>query len=163
MSHSLLSARSCSACSSTPPTAILNLRRPAVWIVPAAGRFHVTTRGARQALFGIGRQIDCRELSGGEWRDADAAHPRRDKTIAAFDAAREGIGVELRAQAIDAGDGDGAVGGDVLPAIGQRAGDIGRADLVFDEGTGLEQVRAAGATIDDAEIGAAAGQGKSGN
>src|SRR5260370_29794155 len=55
MSHSLLSARSCSACSSTPPIATLNLRRPAVWIIPAAGRFHAwwPPRVARNALAGV--------------------------------------------------------------------------------------------------------------
>ena len=52
--------------------------------------------------------------------------PLDDEAIAAFDAAGPRIGVELRAQAIDAGNGHGAIGGDVLPAIGQRAGDIGR-------------------------------------
>ena len=90
-------------------------------------------------------------------------HPRRHEAIAAFDAARPGIGVELRAQPVDAGDRHGAVGGDVLPAIGQRAGDIGRADVVPDEGAGLEQVGAPAAAIGDAEVGAAAGERKAGD
>ena len=111
-------------------------------------------------LFGIGRQIEGGELAGGIGRDADAADPRRDKAIAAFDAAGIRIGVELGAQLIDAGDGHGAIGGDVLPAIGQRAGDIGRADGVPHERAGLEQVGAAAAAVRDAETGAAAGQRK---
>ena len=116
--------------------------------------------GAGDRLLGIGRQIEGRELPGGIRRDADAADPRRDKTIAAFDAARPRIGVELRAQLVDAGDGHGAVGGDVLPAIGQRAGEIGRPACVPDERAGLEQVGTPGAAVGDAEVGAAAGQRK---
>ena len=77
-------------------------------------------------LFGIGRQIEGRELRGGVRRDADAADPGRDKTIAAFETPRKRIGVELRAQLIGTGHGHGAVGGDVLPAISQRGRDIGR-------------------------------------
>ena len=64
---------------------------------------------------------------------------------------------------VDAGNGDGAIGGDVLPAIGQRAGEIGPAGIVADEGAGLEQVGTAGADIGDAEIGAAAGQREAGH
>jgi hypothetical protein len=45
--------------------------------------------------------------------------PRGREAIAAFEAAREGVGVELRAQLIDAGDGDRAIARDVLPAIGK--------------------------------------------
>ena len=42
-------------------------------------------------------------------RDADAADPGRDKTVAAFDAAREGVGVEPCTQLIDARDRHGAI------------------------------------------------------
>ena len=51
--------------------------------------------GADDRLLGIGRQIEGGELGGGIGRDADAADPRRDEAIAAFEAARKGIGVEL--------------------------------------------------------------------
>src|SRR5260370_2928020 len=75
-----------------------------------------------------------------------------------------GVGVELRTQLIDAGNGDGAVGGDVLPAIRGRRGDVGRSDSVPDEGAGLEQVGApASQSIGDREIAAAAGKGKTGD
>jgi hypothetical protein len=65
-------------------------------------------------------------------------------------------------QPVDAGDGHDTVGGDVLPAISHRAGDIGRADIVPDEGPGLEQVGAAGAAIVDAETDGAASNRKAG-
>ena len=83
-----------------------------------------------------------------------------DKAIAGLGAAGEGVGVELRAQPIDAGDGHGTIRGHVLPAIGQRAGDIGLAGRVAHEGAGLEQVGAAAAAVRHAEAGAAAGQRK---
>ena len=59
--------------------------------------------GADNRLLGIGRQIEGRELRGGVRRDADAADPGRDKTIAAFETPRKRIGVELRAELIGAG------------------------------------------------------------
>src|SRR5260370_12848621 len=75
-----------------------------------------------------------------------------------------GVGVELRARWMDAGSGDGAVGGDVLPAIRGRGGDVGRSDSVPDEGAGLEQLGApASQSIGDREIAAAAGKGKTGD
>jgi len=59
--------------------------------------------GAGQNLLGIGRQVEGGELCGRLRRDT---HPRRDKTVAALDAAGgEGIGVELRPEAVDAGNG----------------------------------------------------------
>src|SRR5258708_22947851 len=65
---------------------------------------------------------------------------------------------------MDAGNGDGAVGGDVMPAIRGRRGDVGRSDSVPDEGAGLEQVGApASQSIGDREIAAAAGKGKTGD
>src|SRR5258708_14227957 len=64
---------------------------------------------------------------------------------------------------MDAGNGDGAVGGDVMPAIRGRRGDVGRSDSVPDEGAGLEQSGApASQSIGDREIAAAAGKGKTG-
>jgi hypothetical protein len=62
------------------------------------------------------------------------AHPPGDAAIAAFDAAGPCVGVELRALPVEAGDRHLAVGGDVLPAIGQCAGEISRARIVPDEG-----------------------------
>jgi hypothetical protein len=75
--------------------------------------------GADKGLLGITRQIEGRELSGSIGRDADTADPRHDKTITAFKPPGERIGVELRAELIGAGRRHGAVGGDLLPAIGQ--------------------------------------------
>jgi hypothetical protein len=95
--------------------------------------------GAADRLLGIGRQIEGGELSRGVGRDADR-QSGRDKTITAFDAPGPCIGVEPGAQLIGAGDSDGAIGGDVLPAVSQRPGDIGRADAVAHEGASLEQV-----------------------
>ena len=115
--------------------------------------------GARQHLLGIGRQAVGGELPGGIGRDA---HPWRHIAVAALDAAGIRVGVELGAQALEAGHRDGALGGHVLPAIGRGGGDIGGADVVANEGAGLEQVRAAGAETADAEIGAAAGERKTG-
>ena len=66
----------------------------------------------------------------------------------------------MPAQPVDAGDRDGAIGGDILPAIGERAGEIGGADIVADETAGLEHVGASAAEAVDAEIGAAAGERK---
>jgi hypothetical protein len=65
-------------------------------------------------------------------------------------------------QTVDAADGHGTIGGDVLPAIGQRAGEVGLADGVADERAGLEQVGAPTAAIGDVKAGAATGQGKTG-
>ena len=113
--------------------------------------------GARQHLLGIGRQAVGRELSGGVGRDA---YPRRDEAIAAFDPSRIGIGVELRVQTVDPGDGDRAIRRHILKAIGKRSRHIGRPVGVAREGTGLEQVRAPEAEAVDAEIGAAARQRK---
>ena len=59
--------------------------------------------------------------------------------------------------------GHGAIGGDVLPAIGQRGRDVGRPNGVTDKCAGLEQVGMPGAAARDTEIGAAAGQRKTGN
>jgi len=58
---------------------------------------------------------------------------------------------------------DGAVGRDVLPAVGKSTGDIGRSNRMTDKYAGLKQSDRPGAAVDDAEIGAAAGQGKTGN
>ena len=90
-------------------------------------------------LLGISRKIKGSELSRGVGRDTDAANPRNDKTIAAFGTPGPCIGVELRAQLIDARDGHGAVGGDVLPTIGQCAGEISCGRILPDEQVGLEQ------------------------
>jgi hypothetical protein len=75
--------------------------------------------GACNGLLGITRQIEGRELGCGLRRDADAADPGRHKTIATFETPRKGIGIELRAELTGAGYGHGAIGGDVLPAIGE--------------------------------------------
>ncbi len=115
---------------------------------------------SRQSLLRIGRQIEGGELPGRVRRDP---HPWRSEAIAALDAAGEGVGIELRVQAIDAGDGHGTVGGDVLPAIGKRAGDIGRSDFVLDEGPGLKQVGASGAAVGNAELGTPAGEREPGD
>jgi len=62
------------------------------------------------------------------------------------------------------GDRHGAVGGDVLPAIGQRTGDIGRTIGMPQIGARLKQVGAARAEIvRHAEIGAATGKCKASN
>jgi hypothetical protein len=45
--------------------------------------------GAGEDLFGVSRQIECRELAGGVRRGADPACPRRHQAIAAFEPARE--------------------------------------------------------------------------
>jgi hypothetical protein len=78
-------------------------------------------------------------------RDADAADPGRDKPIAAFETSRKCIGVELRAELIGAGHGHGAIGGDVLPAIGECGRDVSRANGVTDKRAGLEQIGMPGA------------------
>ena len=66
-------------------------------------------------------------------------------------AARPRIGVELGAELIEAGDRHRAVGGDVLPAIGERGGDIGRSRGVAHVSAGLEQVGMPAAAIGDTE------------
>ena len=119
--------------------------------------------GAGYDLFGIGGQVERGELPRCIGRDAEAAEPWADKAIAGFGAAGEGVGVELRAQAIDAGDGNGAIGHDILPAIGEGAGDVGCANGVTHECAGLEQVGTAAAAARDVEAGAAAGQRKAGD
>ena len=86
----------------------------------------------------------------------------RTVAVAALDAAGIRVGVELGAQPLEAGHRDRALGRHVLPAIGRGGGDIGRADVVANEGAGLEQVRASGAETRDAEIGAAAGEREAG-
>ena len=115
--------------------------------------------GARQHLLGIGRQAVGGELAGGIGRDA---HPRRHVAVAALDAAGIRIGVELGAQALEARHRDRALGRHVLPAIGRGGGDVSVADVVANEGAGLEQIRAPGAETGNAEIGAAAGERKAG-
>lgn len=82
--------------------------------------------------------------------------------MAAFDTSRIRVRVERCAQAIDAGNRHRAIGGHVLPAIGERDGDVGGAIAVAHEGAGLEQVGPSGAAIDDGKIGTAAGQRKAG-
>src|SRR5713226_9642092 len=75
MSHSLLSARSCSACSSAPHITTWNLRRPAVWIIPAAGRFHASSpRVARDALAGVAAG-DVGELALESGSEREAVEP----------------------------------------------------------------------------------------
>jgi hypothetical protein len=76
--------------------------------------------------------------------------------VAALEPSGNRIGVEAATQAVDAG--DGAVGGDVLPAIGECGGEEGGALGMAEIGAGLEQVGIAAAAIDDIEVGAAAGQ-----
>ena len=115
--------------------------------------------GARQHLLGIGRQAVGGKLPGGIGRDA---HPWRHIAVAALDAAGIRIGIELGAQALEARHRDRALGRHILPAIGRRRRDVGRADVVADESAGLEQIRAAGAETRDAEIGAAAGERETG-
>ncbi len=110
-----------------------------------------------QHLLGIGRQVDSGELPRGIWRQSD---PRRHEAIPAFDSPRNGICVEARLQPVAAGDGNSAVGGDILPAIGQRSQKIRRTDGVPHEGAGLEQVGTASAAARNAEVRSAAGECK---
>jgi hypothetical protein len=72
-------------------------------------------------LLGIGRQVEGDELGRGVRRDADAAAPGRDEAVAAFESSRLGVGIELSAQLVEAPDRHGAVGRDILPAIGSVA------------------------------------------
>jgi hypothetical protein len=62
----------------------------------------------------------------------------------------------MTAQPLDACDRDGAVGGDVLPAIGERRGEEGGTLGVPEIGAGLEQIGLAAAAIGDPEVVAAA-------
>ncbi len=119
--------------------------------------------GAGENGFGVGRQIEGRELPRGVGRDADAADPWRDKPIATLEAARERIGVELGMQAIEACDRHHAIRGDVLPAIRQRATKVGRSNCVLDERAGLKEIGSAGAGAGHAEIGTAARERKAGD
>lgn len=85
----------------------------------------------------------------------------RDETVATFEAAGIGVGVELGAQAVHLGDRNRAVSDDVLPAIRQCASDIGRSDVMTKECAGLEQIGATATEIvRNHKIGAAAGEGK---
>jgi hypothetical protein len=119
--------------------------------------------GAGEDAFGIGGQIKIDCLRRGVGRQADAADPRRHNAIATLDASRERIGVEVGVQLIDTQYRQGAIGSDVLPAIGRRRSDIGRSSRVTDEGAGLEQVGTPASAIGDAEIRAAACERKAGN
>jgi hypothetical protein len=95
---------------------------------------------AGQHLLGISRQIEADHLRRDIGRDAGQRHR---EAIATFETSRKGLGAETRLQHVGAGNGHGAVGGDVLPAIGQRARQVRRADILSAEHTGLEQVRIA--------------------
>jgi len=60
---------------------------------------------------------------------------------------------------VDASDGHGAIGGDVLPAICERRRNVRRADGVTDIRSRLEQIGTSGAEgVGDRKIGAAAGE-----
>ena len=84
---------------------------------------------------------------------------RRRKAIAALEPAGEGLGPEAALQLVEAGQRHRAVGGDVVPAIGQRRRDIGRTEIVPAEDAGLEQVgRAAAERVGERIAGAAAGE-----
>lgn len=97
---------------------------------------------AGDRLLGVSRQAEGGELACRIGRDANTL---RDEAIAAFETPRPGIGFELGVQPINAGGRHGPVGRDVLPAIGQCAGQVCRPDFVTDEGAGLEQVGVAAA------------------
>ena len=103
-------------------------------------------------------------MRGGIRREAKIAHPRRHVAIAAFDASGEGVGVEVRLQSIDAGDRHGAIGRDVLPAIGGGGDDVGRSCGVAYESASLEKVgSSASQSIGDRKIGSAAGECEAGD
>ncbi len=132
----------------------------AVGDIPRAVVQRKGTAAGDDAL-GIGRQAERGGLSGHIGRDADAAIDKGgEEAVAGFDAAREGVGVEFRMQAIDACRGHGTVGGDVLPAIGEGAGDIGLAYVVAREGAHLKEVGTPAAAVGDTKAGAAAGSEK---
>ena len=94
----------------------------------------------------------------GVWRHRDGQHAI---APAAFEPRRQRIGFHLGVQFIDTRNGHGAVGGDVLPGIGKRAGEIGRAHRMPGIGAHLEHVGASAAErAVDAEVGAGAAERK---
>ena len=87
----------------------------------------------------LGLTNEAGEVAGSVGRQPDR-QARRHDAIATLDAARPGVGVELGLQLVEACNRQRAVGGDVLPAIGHRAREIGRTHVVANERTGLEQI-----------------------
>ena len=67
------------------------------------------------------------------------------EAVAGLGAGGEGVGVKLPLQMIGACDGDDAISGDVLPAIGKRARNIDSAEILSAIDAELEQVGVAAA------------------